>query len=136
LAEETPAGGLAETNGVRLVFHTVTAASPYDPDGKGAVPALRPVHGEGSHAPAGTRQRRDGHRPGSVLIAVATGLLFVLGAGLFAVSLDAQYRYVFHAKHQSAASWIEALARDMGMVIFSLLALGLARAGKPGSSGS
>jgi hypothetical protein len=58
-------------------------------------------------------------------------MLFVLGVGLFAVSLDAQYRYVFHAKHQSAASWVEALALDVGMAIFSLLALGLARAGKP-----
>jgi hypothetical protein len=131
LAEETPASDLAETNGVRLVFHTVTAASPNDPDGQGVVPALRPVHGEGSHVPAGPSQRRNGHRPGSLLIAVATGLLFLLGVGLFAVSLDAQYRYVFHAKHQSAASWIEALALDVGMVIFSLLALGLARAGKP-----
>ena len=49
----------------------------------------------------------------------------------FAVSLDAQYRYVFHAKHQAAASWVEALALDVGMAIFSLLALGLARAGQP-----
>jgi hypothetical protein len=65
------------------------------------------------------------------MVAVATGLLFLLGVGLFAVSLDAQYRYVFHAKHQSAASWVEALALDVGMAIFSLLALGLARAGKP-----
>ncbi len=113
------------------MIHTVTAASPYDPDGQGVVPALHPVHGEGSNVPAGTRQRRIDRRPGSVLIAVATGLLFLLGVGLFAVSLDAQYRYVFHAKHQSAASWIEALALDVGMVIFSLLALGLARAGKP-----
>jgi hypothetical protein len=62
---------------------------------------------------------------------VATGLLFLLGIGLFAVSLDAQYRYVFHAKHQAAASWVEALALDAGMAIFSLLALGLARAGQP-----
>jgi Protein of unknown function (DUF2637) len=66
-----------------------------------------------------------------VLVAVATGLLFLLGVGLFAVSLDAQYRYVFHAKHQAAASWAEALALDLGMAVFSLLALGLARAGKP-----
>ena len=61
-------------------------------------------------------------------------MLFVLGVGLFAVSLDAQYRYVFHAKHQSAVSWVEALALDVGMAIFSLLALGLARAGKPAGS--
>jgi Protein of unknown function (DUF2637) len=66
-----------------------------------------------------------------VLVAVATGLLFLLGVGLFAVSLDAQYQYVFHAKHQSAMSWVEALALDLGMAVFSLLALGLARAGKP-----
>jgi hypothetical protein len=113
------------------VIHTVRAADSYDPAGQGGGPALRPVHGEGSQVPAETWQRRNGHRPGSVLIAVATGLLFLLGVGLFAVSLDAQYRYVFHAKHQSAASWIEALALDVGMAVFSLLALGLARAGKP-----
>ena len=81
--------------------------------------------------PAWAGRRGSGRRPGSVLVAVATGLLFLLGVGLFAVSLDAQYRYVFHAKHQSAASWVEALALDVGMAIFSLLALGLARAGKP-----
>jgi hypothetical protein len=78
-----------------------------------------------------TGRRGSSRRPGSVLVAVATGLLFLLGAGLFAVSLDAQYRYVFHAKHQSAASWVEAVALDVGMAIFSLLALGLAKAGKP-----
>jgi hypothetical protein len=83
------------------------------------------------HVPAGARNQSNGRTPGSVLVAVATGLLFALAVGLFAVSLDAQYRYVFHAKHQSAASWVEALALDVGMAIFSLLALGLARAGKP-----
>jgi hypothetical protein len=113
------------------VIHTVTAAGSHDPDGQGPGPALRPVHGVGGHVPAGAGRRGSSRRPGSVMVAVATGLLFLLGAGLFAVSLDAQYRYVFHAKHQSAASWIEALALDVGMAIFSLLALGLARAGKP-----
>jgi hypothetical protein len=112
------------------VIHTVTAAGSHDPDGQGPGPALRPVHGVGGHVPAGAGRRGSSRRPGSVMVAVATGLLFLLGVGLFAVSLDAQYRYVFHAKHQSAASWIEALALDVGMAIFSLLALGLARAGK------
>jgi hypothetical protein len=70
-------------------------------------------------------------KPGSVMIGIATGLLFLLGAGLLAVSLAAQYSYLFRQRHQSAASLIEALALDVGMVIFSLLALGLARSGKP-----
>jgi hypothetical protein len=113
------------------VIYTVTAATAGGPDGRDPGPALRPVGDEDGQVLAAARRRGSGHRPGSVLVAVATGLLFVLGAGLFAVSLDAQYRYVFHAKHQSAASWIEALALDVGMAIFSLLALGLARAGKP-----
>jgi hypothetical protein len=113
------------------VHYTVTAAAPHRPDGQGPGPVLRPVPGEHDDHPAWAGSWGRGRRPGSVLVAVATGLLFVLGVGLFAVSLDAQYRYVFRAKHQSAASWVEALALDVGMAIFSLLALGLARAGKP-----
>jgi hypothetical protein len=93
--------------------------------------ALRAVRGEQDHALGGAGRWGSGRRPGGLLVGAATALLFLLGVGLFAVSLDAQYRYVFHAKHQSAASWIEALALDVGMAIFSLLALGLARAGKP-----
>jgi Protein of unknown function (DUF2637) len=110
---------------------TVTAAASRDPGGRGADPALRPVRDAAGHAPGWAGRRGSGRRPGSVLVAAATGLLFLLGIGLFAVSLDAQYRYVFHAKHQAAASWVEALALDAGMAVFSLLALGLARAGKP-----
>ena len=113
------------------MIYTVTAAASHDPGGQDPGPALRPVQDEDGQVPATPLRRGSGRRPGSVLVAVATGLLFLLGVGLFAVSLDAQYRYVFHAKHQSAASWIEALALDVGMAIFSLLALGLARAGKP-----
>src|SRR5262249_60404153 len=52
LAEETPAGGLAETNGVRPVIHTVTAAASGDPEGQVPGPALRPVHGESGYHPA------------------------------------------------------------------------------------
>src|SRR6266480_6279073 len=112
-------------------MHTITAAASHGPDGRGPGPALRPVQDTGTYHPALAGRRGSSRGPGSVLVAVATGLLFLLGIGLFAVSLDAQYRYVFHAKHQSAASWIEAVALDVGMAIFSLLALGLARAGKP-----
>jgi hypothetical protein len=113
------------------VIHTVTAAAPHGPSGQGVGPALRPVDDAVGQFPAGSGRQGSDRRPGTALVAVATGLLFLLGIGLFAVSLDAQYRYVFHAKHQSTASWVEALALDVGMAIFSLLALGLARAGKP-----
>jgi hypothetical protein len=65
--------------------------------------------------------------PGRRLINTATVLLALLDAGLFAVSLMAQYRYIFAAKQQSWPAYIEAIALDAGMVIFSLLALGLAR---------
>src|SRR5579859_2304030 len=68
--------------------------------------------------------------PGSALIAVAAWLLAALGGGLLFVSFAGQFRYIFLARHQSAASLIEALMFDVGMIIFSLLALGLARAGK------
>jgi len=112
------------------VLHTVTAAAPHDPDDQDHAPVLRLARAGDAHPPGVAGPRGSSRRPGSVLVAVATGMLFVLGVGLFAVSLDAQYRYVFHAKHQSAASWVEALALDVGMAIFSLLALGLARAGK------
>ena len=68
--------------------------------------------------------------PGSVLVSAAAVLLGLLAAGLFVVSLAAQYRYVFDAKHQALPSVIEAVGLDAGMTIFSLLALGLARAGQ------
>jgi hypothetical protein len=71
------------------------------------------------------RERGDGHR----LIAAGAVLLAALGVGLLAVSIDAQYRYVLAYRHQAATSVIEATALDVGMLIFSLLALGLARKG-------
>ncbi len=72
-----------------------------------------------------------GRAPGSALVAAATILLGLLAAGLFVVSLAAQYRYVFAVKHQPVPSAIEAIGLDAGMTIFSLLALGLAMAGQP-----
>jgi hypothetical protein len=68
--------------------------------------------------------------PGSALVTAATILLGLLAAGLFVVSLTAQYRYVFAVKHQSVPSAIEAIGLDAGMTVFSLLALGLAMAGQ------
>ena len=67
---------------------------------------------------------------GRGLVNAATVLLGILDAGLFAISLMAQYQYIFTAKHQSWPAYIEAVALDAAMIIFSLLALGLARAGQ------
>ena len=68
--------------------------------------------------------------PGSVLITAAAWLLALIGAGALYVSFTAQQRYVFAARHQDVASIIEALLLDLLMVVFTLLALGLSRAGK------
>lgn len=68
--------------------------------------------------------------PGSALVSAATILLGLLAVGLFVVSLSAQYGYVFAVKHQSVPSAIEAIGLDVGMAVFSLLALGLAMAGQ------
>jgi hypothetical protein len=79
----------------------------------------------------GERHGRDRGRPGAGMIGVATALLFALGAGLLGVSLAAQYSWLLEQRHhQNAPALIEALALDVGLLIFSLLALGLARAGK------
>jgi hypothetical protein len=69
--------------------------------------------------------------PGSRVIAFATWLLVLLGAGLMYVSFQAQYTYIFAVKHVSTASAIEAAMLDAGMIILSALGIGLALAGKP-----
>ena len=78
------------------------------------------------------RRARAGRVPGSVLIAVAAWLLALTGGGgaLF-VSFAAQYAYIRAVRRQVAASVIEALLLDLLMIVFTLLALGLSRAGKP-----
>jgi hypothetical protein len=68
--------------------------------------------------------------PGSVLIGWAAWLLALIGAGALYVSFSAQRQYVFAARHQDAASVIEALLLDVLLIVFTLLALGLSRAGK------
>jgi hypothetical protein len=79
----------------------------------------------------GARREREARqaRPGSRLIGSGAFLLFLLGTGLLAVSFATQYQYVLHERHQHIASLIEAGALDVGLIIFSLLAIGLARAG-------
>jgi hypothetical protein len=68
------------------------------------------------------------------VIAFATWLLALLGAGLMYVSFDAQYQFILAQKGTRAASLIEAAMLDAGMVILSALGVGLARAGKPSRS--
>ncbi len=77
------------------------------------------------------RPGRDRKWPGSTLIAVAAWLLALTGGGALFVSFSAQYAYVLAVRRQDAASVIEALLLDLLMIVFTLLALGLARAGQP-----
>ena len=72
--------------------------------------------------------------PGSRVIAFATWLLALLGAGLMYVSFDAQYEFILAQKDDLAASLIEAVMLDTGMVVLSALGIGLARAAKPSGS--
>jgi hypothetical protein len=65
-----------------------------------------------------------------VLIAVAAWLLALTGGGALFVSFSAQYAYILAVRHQDAASMIEALLLDVLMIVFTLLALGLSRAGQ------
>jgi hypothetical protein len=69
--------------------------------------------------------------PGSVLVTAGMALLAMLDGGLLYVVFAAQDRFIFSVKHQNVASMIQALALDMAMIIFSVLALGLARKGLP-----
>jgi hypothetical protein len=86
----------------------------------------------GQHLATGVRRRAGiGRAPGSVLIAVAAWLLALTGGGALFVSFTAQYAYIRTVRRQDAASVIEALLLDLLMIIFTLLALGLSRAGQP-----
>jgi hypothetical protein len=102
------------------------------PDGPGLFEISNPDHAPGSrHLTNVRRLAGPGRVPGSVLIAVAAWLLALIGGAALYVSFTAQQRYVFAARHQNAASIIEALLLDLLMIVFTLLALGLSRAGKP-----
>ncbi len=65
-----------------------------------------------------------------MLIAVAAWLLALIGGGALFVSFSAQYAYIVTVRRQDTASVIEALLLDLLMIVFTLLALGLSRAGK------
>ncbi len=75
-----------------------------------------------------------GRTPGSRVIAFATWLLALLGAGLMYVSFDAQYTFILAQKGARGASLIEAAMLDAGTVILSALGIGLALADKPSGS--
>ena len=90
---------------------------------------IRPEPGERLHASVRPRVRT-GHAPGSVLIAVAAWLLALIGGGALFVSFSAQHAYILAVRRQDAASVIEALLVDLLMIVFTLLALGLSRAGQ------
>ena len=52
------------------------------------------------------------------------------------MSFSGQFKYIFAERHEGIPSVILAGSFDLAMVIFTVLALGLARAGKrPGPSG-
>jgi hypothetical protein len=95
-------------------------------------PGLPGITGdEGKRLVTGVRRRAGtGRAPGSALIAVAAWLLALTGGGALFVSFSAQYAYIFKVRRQDAASVIEALLLDLLMIVFTLLALGLSRAGK------
>jgi len=95
-------------------------------------PGLSGIPRDGAERPATSVRRRDGtgRAPGSVLIGVAAWLLALTGGGALFVSFSAQYAYILKVRRQDAASVIEALLLDLLMVVFTLLALGLSRAGK------
>ena len=76
------------------------------------------------------RRAGNGRTPRSALIAVAAWLLTVIGGGALFVSFTAQYAYIVSVRRQDAASVIEALLLDLLMIMFTLLALGLSRAGR------
>jgi uncharacterized protein DUF2637 len=94
-------------------------------------PGLLNISHDGGEQHASTRRRAgNGRAPSSVLIAVAAWLLALTGGGALFVSFTAQYAYLRTVRRQDAASLIEALL-DLLMIVFTLLALGLSRAGQP-----
>jgi hypothetical protein len=68
--------------------------------------------------------------PGGGLLAGACVLLAGLAVTMGVVSWHAQYAFVLAAKHQRAASALEALGLDAGAVIFAVLGIALARLGR------
>ena len=111
-------------------------STPTIPRGRGLFEVLHPGgHREGTYHHIRRLAGAD-RPPGSILIAPRAWLLAIIGAGALYVSFSAQQQYVFAARHQDAASIIEALLLDVLMIVFTLLALGLSGPGSPaGPSG-
>ena len=106
--------------------------SPAPPRGPGLFEVVR--NGERMLTNVRRVAGRGGSEPrkaGSVLIAVATWLLGVVGAGALFVSFAGQLRYVLAERHQLTPSLVESGLLDAAMLVLTLLAIGLARAGKP-----
>ena len=100
-------------------------------DGPGLFEIAGPGQAQGArHVTTVRRLAGAGRAPGTVLISAAAWLLVAIGAGALYVSFDAQRQYVLAVRHHQAASIIEALLLDLLMIVFTLLALGLSRAGK------
>ena len=100
-------------------------------DGPGLFEIAGPGQAPGArHVTTVRRLAGAGRAPGTVLISAAAWLLVAIGGGALYVSFDAQRQYVFTVRHHQAASIIEALLLDLLMIVFTLLALGLSRAGK------
>ena len=100
-------------------------------DGPGLFEIADLSHPQGArHITTVRRLAGAGRAPGTVLISAAAWLLAVIGAGALYVSFDAQRQYVFTVRQHQAAAIIEALLLDLLMIMFTLLALGLSRAGK------
>lgn len=104
----------------------------YLPDGRRWVHNLngrtrRLAGGEGDE-----RVRQRGHGPGWRLIATAAWALTLLGGGLLYVSYAGQYGYFLAARHgDKGPSAVASAMFDVGMIVFTLLALGLAMAARP-----
>jgi Protein of unknown function (DUF2637) len=73
--------------------------------------------------------RRERREPGRGLVNAGVALLGLLDVGLLYVVYAAQYAFIFSQKHEHLAAQVQALALDAAMIIFSVLALGLARKG-------
>ena len=100
-------------------------------DGPGLFEIANSDHGQRTrHVTTVRRLAGAALAPGTVLISAAAWLLVLIGGGALYVSFDAQRQYVFAVRQHQAASIIEALLLDLLMIVFTLLALGLSRAGK------
>ena len=70
-------------------------------------------------------------KPGTILLAVASGVLLLLAAAQAYASWRAQYVFVDKARRAPLASGLEAAGLDTAAVIFALLGLAHARMGRP-----